>query len=145
MKAKAAYWAAVFTAALTTHSAAFAACCEPSKAGAQVEYITGGIGDDEEKSMQSKQSDYSLWIVTAEKSTGAWMSNVHARITPLKSKKESGAPILDTELNGPWLMVKLPPGDYKIDISHGEDTQHATVSLPPGAHRKMIFRFAGTS
>src|SRR5689334_17683016 len=75
--------------------------------GADVPYVTGGVGTDERQALLDKESEYNLKIVTAETS-GDYLGDVRIVVESGKS------PVLDAAMNGPILLARLAPGTYTI-------------------------------
>lgn len=99
-------------------------------------FMSGGIGDSEIAAMQAQRANYALWVRTAAKGSGAYLADVHVRITDAKK-----ATVLDHVMDGPWLLVDLPPGRYEVQASyHGQVSSQVTTVLA-GAHRQMVFYF----
>lgn len=99
-------------------------------------YITGGIGLDERDVLDKRRAEFSLWIATAVKKAGSYLSDVRIRIADT-----AGKTVLDTKLAGPWLLVDLKPGRYTVEASLHEQTQRKTTNISKGGHREMLFYF----
>lgn len=74
-----------------------------------VRYASGGVSDEEQRAMRSRFGQYTLRVATAAKGSGAHLDSVHASITD-----SNGRQVLDHRLDGPWLLVNLPPGRYRV-------------------------------
>jgi hypothetical protein len=96
--------------------------------------------------MQDQQRQYSFWLTTAIKRSGAYASGVRVRIVDAGSRK----PVLEHTLDGPWLFAALPPGRYEIEASYRENevnpeqTIRKITELRPGGLRQMMIYFEGT-
>jgi hypothetical protein len=101
-----------------------------------VPYISGGVGVEERDGLRAKERDYNLKIVTAAKS-GDYLSRV--RIVIESASKEQ---MLETTMEGPILLVKLPPGSYTIKATAGSQTQSQTVTVAGESLRQVDFRWA---
>lgn len=72
-------------------------------------FLSGGVGLDEREAMQSVQNQYTLWLSFDKKgNTG------HDSDTEVSIRDTRGDVVLETTTDGPWLMVKLPPGRYEV-------------------------------
>ena len=60
-------------------------------------YVSGGVSDDERIEMQKTREQYSLWVLTAARKSGAYLSDVHLLITDSAKKVVFDAPILQYE------------------------------------------------
>ena len=99
-------------------------------------YVSGGIALGERDALEQRRTDFSLWVATAAKKTGAYLAGVRVKIID-----ENGATVLDTALDGPWLLVNLKPGRYTADASFRQQTQRKTTTIRQGDHREMLFYF----
>lgn len=79
-----------------------------------IAYASGGVGDTERQSLLEQKSRFSLWVTTASKRSGAFVSGVQVRVVDLKSKQ----PVLENTMDGPWLFAALPPGKYQIEATY---------------------------
>jgi hypothetical protein len=101
------------------------------------EFVSGGVTPDEVATIAGEKSRYPLSILTAAQGSGAYLSDVHVRITDGRSQ-----PVLDTVMDGPWLLVDLPPGRYLVEASTDEaDAKRSTIALRAGEHRQAAFYF----
>lgn len=102
-----------------------------------VPYVTGGIGLGEREALmkEAKQAGYNLKVVTAA-TGGAYLANVLVRIAD-----RQGTQVLEGAMDGPWLYVKLPSGQYTVTASDGEQTHKRTVQLSDKGMREVIFRW----
>jgi hypothetical protein len=73
---------------------------------------SGGIGDEEVAALRSRFSRYDLWLTTASHPSGAYLAGVHVHVRDAK-----GELVLNVDLDGPWLLAKLPPGRYEIEAT----------------------------
>ena len=49
--------------------------------------------------------------------------------------------LLETKMEGPILLAKLPPGTYTIKATYGPSTQTKTVNIPGQGLREAAFRW----
>ena len=107
------------------------------KSQGDVRYVMGGIGLDESQEMKSMESQYSLAVTFAEQDNGKadYLADI-----PVTIRNSSGQTVLSVKSDGPYLLVKLPPGSYDITASHAgtPKTDHFTVGS--GSHAdKVVF------
>lgn len=81
---------------------------EEAANGAQVSYITGGIGEDEQHTMEASAARYDLLVTNAQPS-GAYTAGTDLVITD-----RAGRDVLDARNTGPLLYAQLPPGKYVL-------------------------------
>lgn len=105
-------------------------------AHAQVPYISGGVGTDERAELAAKEKEYNLKIVTAETS-GDFLGEVQVVIESARKQ-----PILEAAMDGPIMLVKLPPGTYTIKATSGRDQVTQTVSVPAQGLREVNLRWS---
>ena len=98
--------------------------------------VSGGVSDDERIEMQAQRDRYSLWVLTAARKSGAYLSNVHVVITDVHKKA-----VFDAPLDGPWLFVDLPLGRYTVQATYQGETQTRVTTIHPGDHHQAIFYF----
>ena len=99
------------------------------------EFVTGGVGGEEQAALKERLPQYSLWIQTAAKA-GPFLSGASVTITD-----QAGRVVLDTPLDGPWLMVKLALGEYKVTVTYGGRTEQRSTRIHVGDHHQMVVYF----
>lgn len=99
-------------------------------------YVSGGVAFGESAALDKRRADFSLWVVTAAKKTGSYLAEAQVKITDA-----SGKTVLDTKLDGPWLLVDLKLGRYTVEASFGNQTQRKTTTIHKGDHHEMMFYF----
>lgn len=88
-----------------------------------VSYISGGIGDESIGHLNSLAGEFNLKLVFALKS-GGFLSDVGVVITDAKGKT-----VLDTTSEGPWLLTRLPAGNYQVVASFEGKSEKQKVSV----------------
>ena len=81
-----------------------------------IRYASGGVSNEEQDAMRARFAQYTLRVATAAKGSGAYMAGVRARIID-----SSGRLVLEHVLDGPWLLVNLPAGRYRIELRSGAE------------------------
>jgi len=99
-------------------------------------YVSGGVSEDERIEMQKGRDHYSLWVLTAARKSGAYLSDVHLTITDSNKKV-----VFDAPIDGPWLFLDLPLGRYTIAATYKGETQHNVTTIHAGDHHQAIFYF----
>jgi hypothetical protein len=133
---------AVLGTALTLLSATVGAL-QSGTSPTGVAYVSGGVGQDEQQSLQARRADYSFWLTTAVRGTGAHLSGVLVRIR----EAGSGLLVLDHRMDGPWLFAKLPVGRYEIeatlqDLRLGRiEVERGTTTIHPGDRHQLLLYF----
>lgn len=120
---------------------AFAACpaqaLTRSGAADTHRFVTGGIGEGEIQRLKSEHERFSLWAITAAKGSGAYLADANVRIENLKS----GQVAFDSALDGPFLMIDLPAGRYRVEARYHDEVQRRPVHIGPASHRQVVFYF----
>lgn len=99
-------------------------------------YVSGGVALGERDALDRQRASHSLWVATAVKRSGAYLSDVRVRI-----RDSAGATVLDARLDGPWLLVTLGLGRYQVEASFAGQTQEKTTTIHPGDRHEMLFYF----
>ena len=73
-----------------------------------VTYVSGGVGAESIDQLSAIAKDFNLKLVFALKS-GDYLSGVRVAIA-----NTAGKSMLSTTTDGPWLLTKLPAGNYQI-------------------------------
>ncbi|GAB2890478.1 carboxypeptidase-like regulatory domain-containing protein [Uliginosibacterium flavum] len=109
----------------------------PTTRGA-VTFVSGGIGLDESTAMKAAEKDYPLTLefVVKTASTSGYTSDVKVLLAD-----HNGKTLLDTVSNGPFLLVKLPPGNYRLEASKDGQTKLRQVDVRAGSHQKILIEW----
>jgi len=99
-------------------------------------YVTGGVSDSEQIALRAQQERFNLWVVTAAKKTGAYLSDVRVKVTDSQQRV-----LFDAPLDGPWLMIDLPLGRYTVEADLGGRKQQHVTTIHPGDHHQAFFYF----
>lgn len=106
----------------------------PVQSQGQTEYLTGGIGEEESRAILKEGSSWPLMLELAQADTprAAFISDVLVTI-----KDGSGNTVLETVTEGPYLLVKLPPGKYSLDATYESTKRHRDLSIQKGGSKKI--------
>ena len=138
MKTPSSLLPSLFSLALCVHLAA-----APSVASAQdvpiigqdIAYASGGIGTNEREEMKAMMADYSLKLEFAVEGSGAYLSDISVTV---QRGAETVFQVVDV---GPWLLVKLPAGSYRVIAVSGDQTTEATIEVPESGLANAVLRF----
>ena len=80
--------------------------------------------------------DYSLALIFARPQEGgaAYLSDAKVAI-----ENEAGKSVLNVQADGPYLLVKLPAGTYKVTANAGGDIQTKTLQVHDGKTTQQRF------
>jgi len=89
-----------------------------------VRYVTGGVGEGERAGLLAIAQDFNLKLTFAEKS-GDYLADVTVVVT-----RRDGGKVLELESDGPLVLAKLPPGNYRISVTANgrEQTRDTSVA-----------------
>lgn len=122
--------AALWTTAVT-------AADVPAGQAAMPAYISGGVGDEELAAMRSREKEFNLRLLFAEKQTGSYMAGVKVTI-----ESASGGKVLEALADGPLFYTKLPTGNYRITAEANGQKQSRSIAIPKNASREWSVYWA---
>ncbi|HET8596895.1 MAG TPA: carboxypeptidase regulatory-like domain-containing protein [Castellaniella sp.] len=122
-------------AVLAALALAGAACLSPAQAALPalqhqggVDYVSGGIGIDESTSFKEAMRDFPLSMTFDQRAPGQgpgdYVADVQVGITDAE-----GRPVLDATAQGPYLLVRLPDGQYRVKATYQGRTQTREVTI----------------
>ncbi|HEY9271815.1 carboxypeptidase-like regulatory domain-containing protein [Achromobacter sp.] len=132
-------------AAMALGSMAFAGILSTAQAGlppvqqqGSVQYISGGIGLDESEAMKAAAKDYPLALTFAAQRDGKadYVANVAVTISDAQGKS-----VLQTTAEGPYMLVKLPAGNYRISATYNGQAQQREVSVQNSGTARAVFEW----
>lgn len=103
-----------------------------------VRWVSGGITGEERAELILLLPDHNVRIVTAAAGSGAYLADVSLLV-----RTAGGAPVIETRLDGPWLLARLPPGRYQLTLTFGEVVQHRSLDVPAVGRREAYFYWSG--
>lgn len=94
-----------------------------------IAYISGGIGEDEAKAMKAESKNWPLLIEFSEYSISQdlWVAQVYLKILDSKGKT-----ILETTVDGPMFLGRLPPGNYELFATYEGETKSTKIQIVNG-------------
>ena len=114
----------------------------PVHTSGHVEYMSGGIGQDEATAIEraSKRWPLTLEFAVKDKHRDAFAANVNVVL-----RDAEGHAALEATSVGPFLLAKLSPGRYAVDATLAGKTLHEKVVVKHGQPTKAVFLWpAGT-
>jgi len=106
-----------------------------STAPSGVTFISGGISEEGVDRLRGMETDFNLKMVFAL-NNGEYVSDVKVQVVD-----PSGNVVLDTMTEGPWLLAKLPAGNYSVNATYGRATERRVVAVAPAALKTVDFRW----
>jgi hypothetical protein len=110
-------------------------------------FLSGGITVGDRVSMHAQRANYSFWVTTVAKPSGAYLSDAKLQIVNRKDKTT----VLDRTMDGPWFLIALPAGSYDVSATYTADgsnkpqTLSTRVSVPAKGQRQAVLRFDSTA
>ncbi len=100
----------------------------------QVEFLSGGIGEDESDAIKKEAISWPLLLELAQAGTprAEYISDV-----PVTISDESGKIVLDTVAEGPFLLIKLPPGKYSLGATYHSVKLYRQLNIQKGKHETL--------
>lgn len=106
---------------------------QPSMQGS-VAYVSGGIGDQGQRALREVEGQYNLRLLFAVQGSGEYLADIPVRIVDAK-----GVTVLDAVAEGPFMLVKLPPGVYSVIASNEGAALKKSVTVPATAAASQAF------
>jgi len=132
-------------AAMALGSMAFAGILSTAQAGlppvqqqGSVQYVSSGIGLDESEAMKAAAKDYPLALTFAAQRDGKadYVANVAVTISDAQGKA-----VLQATAEGPYMLVKLPAGNYKVSATYNGQAQQRDVSVQNSGTARAVFEW----
>jgi len=92
------------------------------------------VSEEEREAMKRDLGPYNVWLAFAERDTGNYVTGV--KVSVVDSKENA---VIDTVSDGPWLLAQVPPGQYKVRTSDG---QEQTITAGTGTPAMTVLRLA---
>jgi hypothetical protein len=86
-------------------------------------YVSGGVGQDESKALEHVRSHWPLSMQFTGPSSD-FLADVRVRIVDVHNNE-----VLRADSQGPFMLVKLPPGRYTVQASYKNRDQTKTVNV----------------
>ncbi|OWT66237.1 carboxypeptidase-like regulatory domain-containing protein [Candidimonas nitroreducens] len=130
-------WAAIVLAGALAGMQAYAAL-PPVQHQGSVEYVSGGIGSDESASFKEAAAKYPLALTFASNAdgNGAYVADVQVVV-----RDSHDASVLNATSQGPYFLVRLPAGDYKVDATYKGKTQSRSVQVHDQGTTRAVFEW----
>jgi len=111
----------------------------PERQAGVASYVSGGIGEGESRRFEAAFKRYPLVVQLFENNgqRGEYTADARVKITNAK-----GAVVFDEAAEGPFMLLRLPAGDYRIAASlHGHSVADHEVHVTGSGHAKATFVF----
>lgn len=102
----------------------------------EIAIVHGGIGEGDRALIAQQAPDHNLKLTFARKGSGAYLADVQVVV-----RNKQGAVLVDTLASGPWLVARLPEGEYSVSATERDVTLTQTIVIKSSARREWVFRF----
>ncbi len=94
-----------------------------------ISYLNGGVGKEERLCLAPLEKEYNLKMVFALNSK-PYLANEAVKI-----QDQNGREVFQSKADGPWLLVNLPAGEYKVTVSReGHESEVRNVQIGNETH-----------
>ena len=107
----------------------------PTMQQGNVTYVSGGIDSDETGTFKREASRWPLSITMAARGNGANEYIADAQVQIMRG----GTTVLDTRAKGPYMLVKLPDGDYTVKVTYEGKPMTKDVKVSAKGHAVASF------
>jgi hypothetical protein len=111
----------------------------PERQAGSASFVSGGVGENEAQRFEAASKHYPL-VVQLFENSGArdeYTADAKVKITDAK-----GRLVLDEKADGPFMLVRLPAGDYRVAASlKGHDLSGRRVHVTDSGHAQATFVF----
>lgn len=108
----------------------------PLRTQGALQYVTGGLGEAEYVSMRQAQCRFPLALEFARKSAqhDRYIADVEVRVTDAAGRR-----VLEVRSDGPYLLAKLPDGEYTVQATYFGHMQERAVKVAAVASARVVF------
>jgi len=128
-----------FVCAVSMGTALAAGLPAEHRAGS-VSYVTGGVSDDEAAAFKAMKGSYPLAIELDQRQAGGGRAEFTAD-AHVKVIDASGSVVLDAKADGPFMLVKLAPGQYRVQATLNGRTLEKAVTVGAAGHAQATMAF----
>jgi hypothetical protein len=111
----------------------------PEKQQGNVSYVSGGVPDEQLAAVKQARGKYPL-VVELYQKAGAkseFTSGAQVRLTD-----KAGKVVLDDRSEGPFMLVKLPPGSYRVQATlNGKTSAAQSVAVAATGSKRAVIVF----
>jgi hypothetical protein len=104
-----------------------------------VSYVTGGVTDDQAALFKQARSGYPLTVELFQRSGG---KNEYTADAQVQVTDAAGNVLLNAKAEGPFMLVRIPPGQYRVIATLNGRTIEAkpvSVGAQGGAVATVVF------
>jgi hypothetical protein len=98
----------------------------PVQVNGEVSYVTGGVGLEESTAIKEMRQDYPLTMVFAETTGDGRNQYIYGVLVEIRRGNDL---VFETQTRGPYLLVRLPPGTYRVRAIHNMVPKVQTITV----------------
>lgn len=130
-------FAAVLGAVVSLGASAEPSQLPPERTAGVASFVSGGVDIDEAHRFEGAFKRYPLAIQLLEREGGRDVFTASAEVT---IRDAHGQPVLDQVAEGPFMLVRLPAGDYRVDANlNGHALKEQRVHVTHSGHVLTTF------
>ena len=103
-----------------------------------IQYVSGGVNDDEKKAMQKVANKYPMQLLFTGPDASQELEGVKITVIDLRGDK-----IIEAQSQGPWFYFNPPSGRYTMKAEYRGETVERTVDLVGRRYIVLEFHFGG--
>lgn len=109
-----------------------------AKMQGEIDFITGGVGEDESFAMRGEAKNWPLLIDFSQnlENRDVWISQVDLRIQDAKGQR-----IFAVTTDGPLLLVRLPSGNYELVATYENITKKQKIQITDNKLLRVSFNW----
>lgn len=104
-------------------------------AASGVTYVTGGAGTEAVDRLRAMEKDFNLKLVFAL-NNGEYLADVDVSVVD-----GANHVMLNALSEGPWLLARLPAGNYQVSANYHGSVEHRAVAVGATTLRTVDFRW----
>jgi hypothetical protein len=102
----------------------------------EIEFVSGGVGADESHALERARSQWPLGL-NFTGSGSDYLADVQVRIVD-----SHNVDVLNTTSQGPYMLVRLRPGQYTVHASYKGNEQSKAVTVPAKGSTGSTFHWS---
>jgi hypothetical protein len=107
-----------------------------AKTVGSISYLTGGVGLDQSRAFEKAAPGFPLELEFVRKAKPRDEFTAGVSVSILNAQGET---LLSTVADGPFLLAKLPPGDYRVQATDDGKTIVREIKVSPNHHERAVF------
>jgi hypothetical protein len=110
----------------------------PEQTQGNVTYVSGGIGIDQADAMKRAANAYPLELEFLESGQTRSVFTAGVQVT---IRDRTGQVVLDARSDGPFMLARLPDGQYTISVENTGKVESRRVTVEHTKHQAVVFEW----